>query len=312
MATREGATEEDNDFIEHLFTASTHDYLMFFTNSGRVYVERVHEIPDMGRAAKGRSIANLLELKAGETIAALIRVMSKTGSNKEDETWRQPGFVFFATKNGTVKKTPLEDFANVRKGGIIAIGIDPEDSLIHVELTTGQDEMVLITHGGMSIRFTEENVRSMGRPAGGVRGINLDAGDAVVAVAIVVPDATLLVAGDNGIGKRTPFDEYRAQTRAGKGIITMKTNEKTGGVVGALTVRDADEIMLITTAGQMVRTFVRDIREAGRNTQGVKLIDLAEGDKLQAIAPVISEQQEEAAVEPDLVPPPEPPSQQSN
>jgi len=312
MATREGATEEDNDFIEHLFTASTHDYLMFFTNSGRVYVERVHEIPDMGRAAKGRSIANLLELKAGETIAALIRVMSKTGPTKEDATWRQPGFVFFATKNGTVKKTPLEDFANVRKGGIIAIGIDPEDSLIHVELTTGQDEMVLITHGGMSIRFSEENVRSMGRPAGGVRGINLDAGDAVVAVAIVVPDATLLVAGDNGIGKRTPFDEYRAQTRAGKGIITMKTNEKTGGVVGALTVRDADEIMLITTAGQMVRTFVRDIREAGRNTQGVKLIDLAEGDKLQAIAPVISEQQEEAAVEPDLVPPPEPPSQQSN
>jgi DNA gyrase subunit A len=285
---------------------------MFFTNSGRVYVERVHEIPDMGRAAKGRSIANLLELKAGETIAALIRVMSKTGPTKEDETWRQTGFVFFATKNGTVKKTPLEDFANVRKGGIIAIGIDPGDFLIHVELTTGQDEMVLITHGGMSIRFSEENVRSMGRPAGGVRGINLDAGDAVVAVAIVVPDATLLVAGDNGIGKRTPFDEYRAQTRAGKGIITMKTNEKTGGVVGALTVRDADEIMLITTAGQMVRTFVRDIREAGRNTQGVKLIDLAEGDKLQAIAPVISEQQEEAAVEPDLVPPPEPPAQQSN
>ena len=162
--------------------------------------------------------------------------------------------------------------------------------------------MVLITRDGMSIRFSEEDVRSMGRPAAGVRGITLETGDAVVALAVVVPDATLLVAGENGIGKRTPFDEYlfrrkwtRKQSRGGKGIITMKTTEKTGGVVGALTVRDADEIMLITAGGQMVRTFVKDIREAGRNTQGVKLIDLAEGDKLQAIAPVISEQQEDAA-----------------
>jgi DNA gyrase subunit A len=147
----------------------------------------------------------------------------------------------------------------------------------------------------MSIRFSEENVRPMGRPAGGVRGISLEANDGVVALATVMADATLLVAGENGIGKRTPFDEYRVQSRGGKGIITMKTTEKTGRVVGALTVRDTDEIMVITTAGQMVRTFVKDIREAGRNTQGVKLIELAEGDKLQAIAPVISEQQEDAA-----------------
>ena len=136
MATREGATEEDQDFIEHLFTAGTHDHLMFFTNTGRVYVERVHEIPDMGRAAKGRSIANLLELKTGETIAALIRIEAKTGPNKEDTTWQQPGFLFFATQQGTVKKTPLEDFANVRKGGIIAIGIEPGDALIEVKLTS--------------------------------------------------------------------------------------------------------------------------------------------------------------------------------
>ena len=176
MTTREGATDEDKDFIEHLFTASTHDYLMFFTNTGRVYVERVHEIPDMGRAAKGRSIANLLELKAGETIAALIRVLSKTNANKEDVTWEQPGFVFFATKQGTVKKTALDDFANVRKGGIIAIGIDPGDMLIDVKLTTGQNEVVLITRDGMSIRFNEEDARPMGRPAGGVRGINLSKG----------------------------------------------------------------------------------------------------------------------------------------
>jgi DNA gyrase subunit A len=297
MTTKEGATDEDNDFIEHLFTASTHDYLMFFTNTGRVYVERVHEIPDMGRAAKGRSIANLLELKAGETIAALIRVLSKTNTNKEDVTWEQPGFVLFSTKQGTVKKTALADFANVRKGGIIAIGIEPGDMLMDVKLTTGQNEAVLITRDGMSIRFNEEDARPMGRPAGGVRGIKLEKGDEVVALAIVVPDAKLLVAGENGIGKRTDFEEYRAQSRGGKGIITMKTNEKTGAVIGALTVRDADEIMLITVKGQMVRTNVKDIREAGRNTQGVKLIELESGDKLQAIAPVIGEDKEDSAVE---------------
>jgi DNA gyrase subunit A len=314
MATREGATEEDNDFIEHLFTASTHDHLMFFTNTGRVYVERVHEIPDMGRAAKGRSIANLLELKTGETIAALIRVPSKTNANKEDVTWAQPGELFFATQLGTVKKTSLNEFANVRKGGIIAITIEPGDALIEVKLTRGSlveadevkdpgDDVVLITHEGMSIRFSESDVRSMGRSAAGVKGITLEKGDQVVALAVVVPDEMLLVAGENGIGKRTPFDEYlvqaesgsRKQSRGGKGRITMKVTEKTGGVVGALTVRDADEIMLITTGGQMVRIFVKDIRETGRNTQGVKLINPAEGDKLQAIAPVISEQQEDAA-----------------
>jgi DNA gyrase subunit A len=297
MTTKEGATDEDNDFIEHLFTASTHDYLMFFTNTGRVYVERVHEIPDMGRAAKGRSIANLLELKTGETIAALIRVLSKTNATKEDVTWEQPGELFFATKQGTVKKTSLNEFTNVRKGGIIAIGIEPGDTLIDVKLTTGQNEVILITHDGMSIRFNEEDARSMGRPAGGVRGIKLEKGDAVVAQAVVVPDAKLLVAGENGIGKRTDFEEYRVQSRGGKGIITMKTTEKTGAVVGALTVRDADEIMLITVKGQMVRTSVKDIREAGRNTQGVKLIELESGDKLQAIAPVIGEDKEEAASE---------------
>ncbi|HEU6447147.1 MAG TPA: DNA gyrase subunit A [Verrucomicrobiae bacterium] len=297
MTTREGETPEDKDFIEHLFTASTHDYLMFFTNTGRVYVERVHEIPDMGRAAKGRSIANLLELKEGEKIAALIRIISQTDSNKEDTTWQQEGFIFFATKQGTVKKTELKEFGNVRKGGIIAIGIEQGDTLIDVKLTTGKNEVILITHDGMSIRFNEEDARPMGRPAGGVRGINLEKGDEVVALAVVVPDAKLLVAGENGIGKRTDFEEYRIQSRGGKGIITMKTTEKTGAVIGALTVRDTDEIMLITFKGQMVRISVNGIREAGRNTQGVKLVGLDEGDKLQAIAPVIGEDKEEAASE---------------
>jgi DNA gyrase subunit A len=295
MATREGEDGEAADFIEHLFTASTHDYLMFFTNKGRVYVERVHEIPDMGRASKGRSIANLLELQAEEKIAALIRIVSKMDSNRGDITWQQDNFLFFATKKGTVKKTALSDFANVRKGGIIAIGIESGDELMDVKLTSGRDEVILITREGMSIRFSEEDVRSMGRPAAGVRGITLETTDSVVALAVVVQQSTLLVAGENGIGKRTDFGEYRIQSRGGKGIITMKTNDKTGGVVGALTVKDIDEIMLITFGGQMVRIAVNGIREAGRNTQGVKLINLDEGDKLQAIAPVISESDEAKA-----------------
>ncbi|MCL4787813.1 MAG: DNA gyrase subunit A, partial [Verrucomicrobia bacterium] len=312
MTTREGETAEDKDFVEHLFTASTHDYLMFFTNTGRVYVERVHEIPDMGRAAKGRSIANLLELKEGEKVAAMIRVLSKTNEAREDVTWEQPGELFFATQQGTVKKTALHEFANVRKGGIIAISIDQGDTLIDVKQTRGStkdgdegDDVVLITRDGMSIRFSESDVRSMGRAAAGVKGITLEKGDAVVALAVVVPDAALLVAGENGVGKRTSFDEYlvqgesgtRKQSRGGKGRITMKVGEKTGGVIGALPVRDTDEIMLITVGGQMVRTFVKDIREAGRNTMGVKLVNLDEGDKLQAIAPVISELQEDAATD---------------
>jgi len=295
MTTKEGETEQDSDFVEHLFTASTHDYLMFFTNTGRVYVERVHEIPDMGRASKGRSIANLLQLKEGEKVAALIRILSKKNGQNEDVTWEQTGQIFFATQKGTVKKTELSAFRNVNKNGIIAIGIDEGDALIEVRQTTGHDEIVLITREGMSIRFHEEDVRSMGRSAAGVRGISLENTDAVVALALVVTDATLLVAGENGIGKRTDFEEYRKQSRGRKGIITMKTTEKTGGVVGALTVRDEDEIMLITVGGQMVRTPVKDIREAGRNTMGVKLVNLDNEDKLQAIAPVISEREEEDA-----------------
>jgi DNA gyrase subunit A len=301
MTTREGDKPEDDDFVEHLFTASTHDYLMFFTNTGRVYVERVHEIPDMGRAAKGRSIANLLEMKPGEKVAALIRVESRKDANGNDTTWKsETAFVFFATQRGTVKKTSLEKFANVRKGGIIAIAIEPEDNLIEVRQTTGTSEAVLITREGMSIRFDESDVRSMGRDSTGVRGISLDKDDRVVALAVVDSAATLLVAGENGIGKRTSFEEYRSQTRGGKGIITMKTNDKTGSVVGALTVTDSDEIMLLTQQGQMVRTPVNNIREAGRNTQGVKLINLTVGDKLTAIARVVSENEEEATGESGL------------
>ena len=296
MSTRESEKPEDSDFIKHLFTASTHDYLMFFTNLGRVYVERVHEIPDLPRASKGRSIANLLELRAGESIQALVRVVAKYGANKEDLTWQQTNELFFVTRKGTAKRTALSDFQNVRKGGIIAITLEQGDDLVEVRLTSGQDEIVIITREGMSIRFTEGDVRSMGRNAGGVKGIELEKTDAVVACALVESGATLLVAGENGIGKRTDFDEYRLQTRGGKGIITMKTGDKTGNVVGALTVRDTDQLMLITNAGQMVRIPVAGIREAGRTTMGVRLINLEEKDRLQAIAPVISDKSEDEAL----------------
>jgi DNA gyrase subunit A len=304
MATREGATEEEEgDFVEHLFTATTHDYLMFFTATGRAYVEKVYEIPEMGRAAKGRSIANILELKPDEKIAATIRVQSKksgTGANAVDQTWDENLHIVFATQSGIVKKSNLSDYANVRRGGIIAIQIEDGDRLIDAKLTNGNNEIVLITKNGMSLRFHEEQLRDQGRNTVGVWGIRPEKGDHVVAIAIVDPNSMLLVAGENGIGKRTPFDDYRRQSRGGKGIITMRTGEKTGEVVGALTVREADEIMLITNKGQMVRTRVKEIRETGRNTMGVKLMDLRNSEKLQAIAPVVSqvEEEEEQAAEP--------------
>jgi DNA gyrase subunit A len=298
MSTREGATEqEEGDFIQHLFTATTHDYLMFFTQSGRAYVEKVYEIPEMGRATKGRSIANILELRPDEKIAATIRVQSKksgTGPTAVDQTWDENLHIVFATRSGIVKKSNLSDYANVRRGGIIAIQIEKDDCLIDAKLTNGNNEIVLITKEGMSLRFHEEQLRDQGRNTVGVWGIRPEKKDHVVAIAIVDSNAMLLVAGENGIGKRTPFDDYRRQSRGGKGIITMKTGEKTGEVVGALTVTDKDELMLITTKGQMVRTRVKEIRIVGRNTMGVKLMDLRGAEKLQAIAPVVSQAEEEA------------------
>ncbi len=288
-------TPDATDFVERLFTASTHDYLMFFTNTGRVYVERVHEIPEGTRTSRGRNIANVLELQSSEKIVALLRVESRRDSQGNDITWNAPDkFVFFSTRQGTVKKTPLDAFANVRKGGIIAIGIEHGDTLIQVQLTSGHDDIVLITRHGMSIRFSEEDVRSMGRPAAGVKGISLEKDDHVVASVIVENDAQLLVAGENGVGKRTGFEEYRKQSRGGKGIITMKTGEKTGLVAGALTVRDDTEIMCISSNGKMVRIRAAEIREAGRNTMGVRLVNLAEGHKLIAMAPVVDTEQDDS------------------
>ena len=286
MTARESENVEESDFVEHLFTATTHDYLMFFTESGRCYVERVFEIPEGSRASKGRSIVNLLELRNEEKIAATIGIQ---GQKTDEETWSDNLHVVFSTRSGIVKKSNLSDFKNIRKGGIIAIRIEEGDRLIDCRLTTGEDEIVLITHDGMSIRFHEEEMRDQGRDTVGVWGIRPEKGDYVVGAAVVSKDAQLLVAGENGLGKRTSFEEYRVQSRGGKGIITMKANEKTGGVAGALTVRDAEEIMLITNKGKMVRTRVEGIRETMRNAQGVKLIDLREGENLQDIAPVVSD-----------------------
>jgi DNA gyrase subunit A len=305
MQTREAVNQEDeDDFVQHLFTATTHDYLMFFTQSGRCFVERVFELPEMSRNAKGRSIANFLQLRPDEKIAATIRI---PGRKTDEDTFSEKLNIVFSTKGGIVKKSRLSDFKNMRKGGLIAIKIEEGDGLIAANLTDGDNEMVLVTRQGISIRFHEDGVKPQARDTIGVWGIRLEPGDEVVAALLINNDCTLLVAGENGLGKRTPFSEYRLQSRGGKGIITMNKGEKTGAVVGALAVRESDELMLITTKGKMVRTRVRQICEIGRNTMGVKLIELRAGSKLQAIAPVISSDPDSDASQDELTL--EPPSE---
>jgi DNA gyrase subunit A len=279
----EKGDDEETDFVEHLFSASTHDYLMFFTSTGRVYVEKVYEIPEMGRTARGKSIANVLALQPGEKIAALICVQEFTDKQH----------LVMATSSGIVKKTNLSDYSNFRKGGIIGIKIESGDQLIACALTNGKQEVVLVTSEGMSLRFHEDQLRDQGRATVGVFGIRPEKKDKVVGAAVVDPKATLLVVGENGVGKRTSFEDYRSQTRGGKGIITMKTTDKTGLVAGAISVKDADEIMMITEKGQMVRTKVKDIRESGRNTQGVYLVRLQKGDRLQGVARVVDTEEDE-------------------
>ena len=292
METRNSNEDEDEqDFVEHLFSVQAHDYLMFFTNNGRVYVERVYEIPEASRAAKGRSIKNVLNLKPEEKIAAMLRLERVTDDESNDITFREDaGFVFFATRSGKVKKTALNDFRNYRKDGIIAINLEEENELIDVKLTSGDDELILVTHGGLSLRFHEEGARSMGRNSMGVKGITPREGDYLVGLSKVTEDSTLLVASENGLGKRTPFDDYRTQSRGGKGIITMKVTDKTGPVVGAVTVTEEDELMMMTSKGQSIRIKVSEIRETGRNAYGVKLVTLKEGEALQDIARVIPDE----------------------
>ncbi len=297
MQTLAGQTEDEpDDFVARLFTASAHDYLLFFTNTGRVYVERVYQIPEGQRAARGRSIRNLLNLQPAETVAATLRVERRTDAKGEDMTFAEDsGFVFFATRTGKVKKTSLHDFRHFRKDGIIAIHLEEGNQLIDVRLTSGTDEVVLVTRDGLSLRFHEDQTRPMGRDTAGVRGLSPGDGDQVVGLVLVDETGALLVAAENGIGKRTPFADYRPQHRGGKGIITMKVTAKTGPVVGALGVHTDDELMLMTSGGQSIRIRVSEIREAGRNTQGVRLVSLREGETLQAIARVIADGDEDAA-----------------
>ena len=290
--------DSEQDFVQHLFTAQAHDYLMFFTNSGRVYVERVYELPEASRASRGRSIKNVLNLQPEESIAAVLRLAYVTDDEGNDVTFsNDSGFILFATRSGKIKKTAVVDFRNYRKDGIIAIKLDEGNELIDVRLTSGSDDVVLITKSGLSLRFNEEQARSQGRATSGVFGIRPRGEDCVIGLALVSDEQKLLVASENGIGKRTSFDDYRQQSRGGKGVITMKCTEKTGQVVGAAAVADDDELMLMTTGGQSIRIRVSDVRETGRNAQGVKLVTLNEEEKLQDIAPVRENTEEEPETE---------------
>jgi DNA gyrase subunit A len=278
-----GTTTRDEDFVEHLFVASTHSYIMFFTTTGKVYWIKVHEVPQAGRAARGKAIVNLLDLRQDEKISAFLPVRE----------FREHHFVFFATKQGVVKKTDLMAYANPRPSGIIAIGLDDGDEVIGVRLTDGKQEVILTTRDGQSIRFREEEVRSMGRGAGGVKGITLDGEDAVVSCEILSPGASVLTVAENGYGKRTDMAEYRVQSRGGKGIITMKTTDRTGRVVGVQQVTDENNLMLVTSTGKIIRLRVADIRVIGRNTQGVRLIDIDEGERVVSLARLAEQDEDE-------------------
>jgi DNA gyrase subunit A len=298
-----GTEAREGDFVEHLFVANTHAYLMFFTNKGRVYMRRVYDIPQMSRTSAGRSIANLLQFQETEKIANVLAVKDLS---KEEQ------FVMFATKKGIVKKTALSAYMNIRTTGIIAIGLENDDELIDVQISSGQDQVLLGTKKGLAIRFVETDVRAMGRPAGGVTGIRFKKeGDEVVGMVVVPHDqppanCMILTACVNGYGKRTPVEEYRLQGRGGSGVINIDASERNGEVVGMKAVTDADELMLITEKGILIRTRVEEIRETGRNAQGVRLIKLDEGDRLVAMAKIDSEAPVRNGEEGEAKAPPEP------
>lgn len=275
-----------DDFLEHVFIASTHDHLCCFTNRGRLYRVKVFEIPEASRQARGVAIVNLLAVEPGEHVTTVIPV----------KAFERGKFMFMATREGYVKKTPLEEFNNPRKGGLIALTLGESDELIDVRLTDGKHNVALITHLGLSIRFEEGDVRPMGRTARGVRGIHLGKRDRVMTLETVSPDVEqeteLLVVTEHGFGKRTPFSDYRTQTRGGKGIYTIRVLDKNGPVVGVKVVRPGDEIMIITAKGVVIRQGVLQVSMQGRHTQGVTLIRLDEGDRVVSVARVVSEENE--------------------
>ena len=298
-----GMDTKDEDFVEHVFSASTHDYLLFFTSLGRVHWKKVYELPEGSRTSRGKAVVNLLEVQEGEKIAALIRVREFPDNQ----------YLVFATANGTVKKTNLSAYGNPRAGGIIAIAIEEGDQLIGVRETNGDNDIMLITRQGMSIRFHERQLRDQGRDTMGVRGITLGKeNDAVESIEVVEEGGTLLCVSENGYGKRTTFDEYPTQGRGGKGVITMKTSDRNGQVVGAHTVHENEALMMITANGQTIRIPVDGLRTISRNTQGVRLINLDEGDKLVSATPVEVDEDAVVADGVDAVEPatePEPPAE---
>ena len=276
------AQTKDDDWVEHLFIASTHDYVMFFTRTGQCYWLKVHEIPQAARAARGKPVVSCLALKPDERIAALVPVREFSADQ----------YLLFATKNGIVKKTRLSEFGNPRAVGIRAITVEAGDELIDVQVTDGRSDIVLATRHGMSIRFHEQDVRDMGRAATGVKGIELDKKDQVIDLVVVRRPATLLAVTEKGMGKRSELDEYRVQHRGGRGIITLKRTDKTGDVVALKEVLPGDELMMITKKGIMIRVPAEGIRVSGRNTQGVKIMNLAPGDLVVDVARVVREDDE--------------------
>ena len=283
-----GQNLKDEDFVEHLFVASTHDYILFFTDDGRCFSIKVHEIPQLGRATKGKPVVNLINVSAETKVSAMLPVRE----------FREDQFLLFATKQGTVKKTALAAYAAIRSSGIKAIKIEDGDELIDVQVTSGSNDIVLATRSGMSIRFHEQDVREMGRDTTGVKGIELaEKDDAVIGMVVIKRDATLLVVTEKGMGKCSPIDEYRVQKRGGKGIITVNRTDKTGDAVSIMEVLSDDELMVITKEGMVIRMPVKGIRVSGRNTQGVRLVDLSTTDHVIDVARVVPEEEGEGAEE---------------
>src|SRR5580765_3371829 len=274
-----GMETKEEDIVEDLFVASTHSYLLFFTNRGKIHWLKVHEIPEGGRQAKGKAMVNLLSLGEGEVVATCVPVRDFAAG----------GYILFATKQGTVKKTEIEAYSHPRAGGIQAIGLDDDDRVMTARRTDGQREVMIATKLGMIIRFSEEEVRPMGRGAGGVKGIELDEGDEVIAADVAQEGVSILTVTERGYGKRTPLGEYRLQGRAGKGIIDIKTGGRNGNAVAMLQVRDGDDILVVTTIGKMIRFHAADVSSQGRNTWGVRIIDLEADDRVGSVARVDSE-----------------------
>jgi DNA gyrase subunit A len=277
-----GMGTKEEDFVEHLFIANTHDYILFFTDRGRCYWLKVHEIPRGGRVAKGRAVANLLKIRPEESIAAFVPI----------KEFDEKHFLLTATRKGIIKKTALTAYSHPRKGGICGALVDADDALIEADVTDGNMDIILGTQKGKAIRFHESEVRTMGRASRGVKGINLEKKDGMVGMVVVKREATLLVVSENGFGKRSDIADYPVHHRGGKGVITIKNTPRNGDVVAIKEAVETDELMIITQGGIVIRLPLKGVKVIGRNTQGVKLINLDEGDHVVDVARVVNEDEE--------------------